>query len=249
MRIFALAAGLITLGAALQAGSVSGLACPGTPTSLSAYQTNFATFSQRCDVGILSYYDFQFQSLMLTASPVDNFNNLIQVSPSVSGSGLFFSSAYVDAASMFAATGLTSVKYAIQYIVDPAPIIGGEQLSLDPPLGDILITEYVCKDAKFYGSIGVSPPTCETGASPYTLTVYPPLQYFDTVMFGSSPAALLHVRQIIEIGMNPSLNPDPYTGFDGTGSDQILSNIPEPWNFPLVALGLLGVWNARRKRR
>jgi hypothetical protein len=249
MRIFATLAGLLMLGGSLQAGSISGVACPSAPTSLSSYQSTFASFEQRCDVGVLSYYDFQFQSLMPSASPVDGFNDLIQVTPSTSGSGLFFSSAYQDAASMFSATGLTAVRYAIQYIVDPAPIIGGEQLTLDPPLGDILVREYICKDTTFYSAIGVNPPTCATGASPYTLTVYPPLQYTDLVMFGNSPAAMLHVRQIIEIGFNPTLNSEPFSGFDGTGSDQILAGIPEPWSFPAVALGLLGVWGYRRRRR
>jgi hypothetical protein len=249
MRSLAIVAGLFVFGGCLQAGSISGSACPGAPTSLSSYQAAFSTFEQRCDVGILSYYDFQFQSLMGAASAVDGFNDLIQVTPSGSGSGLFFSSAYTDAASMFSATGLTAVRYAIQYIVDPAPIIGGEQLTLDPPLGDILVREYICKDTTFYGAIGVNPPTCSTGSSPYTLTVYPPLQYTDFVMFESTPAAMLHVRQIIEIGFNPQLNSDPFTGFDGTGSDQILAGIPEPWSFPAVALGLLGAWGYRRRRR
>jgi MYXO-CTERM domain-containing protein len=109
-----------------------------------------------CAIGILDYYDFSYHLVSggLQASA-------IAVTPLSSG----FSFGPVSVAA-----GQT-LQFEIDYdlVVDPAPIITGDKLKLDPPTGDVTVTEYFCNDLT-YTYTG----SCEFGFQPESLTVGTP---------------------------------------------------------------------------
>jgi hypothetical protein len=99
-----------------------------------------------CAIGILDYYNFTY--LPGTNAPAAS---AIDVTPS--GSGFSFGP-------VTAAPGQT-VSFEIDYgiIIDPAPVIGGDDLKLDPPTGDVTVTEYFCNDISYVGSGDCYPST------------------------------------------------------------------------------------------
>ena len=131
------------------------------------------------------------------------------------------------------------MQFAIYYriFIDPAPVIAGAHSSLDPPAGDVNITQYFCNDSILdQGQTTCFPPT----STAYALTVTtanpnasvefaPPAQSFETT------------------GIIFTLTgPASFDGFD-TSSNVIT---PEPASAALVGLFLAGgAYSTRRRRR
>lgn len=207
------------------------VACPSD--SLANYKANYTTFSP-CSVGELKFKAFDFAKLSsagtLTAAGIN-------VSP-YAPNGLNFFTNY------FNGTFLTPERYLITYIVDPAPIVVGDELTLDPPVGAMKVTRYLCTDDLFSvpGNLNDAP-TCLTNGTLYTLQAdgldsTPTILLSDSVVF-PTPAAFVSVWMVIDLEGTIS-------GFEGLLSDHEV--VPEPGTLAFVgAMLLAGAVRLRRR--
>jgi hypothetical protein len=156
---------------------------PCTAGTLATYSSSFAPPSLGCSIGVLDYSNFSYQGLQNAPASSD-----IEVTPSGSGSN-GFSFSQVGGAP-FSASG-EIIQFAIYYniVIDPAPVIPGADTHLDPPVGNVSITEYFCNDLTLQSPAHVCFPgespayslTVTTAAPNASVTFHPPATNFQTV--------------------------------------------------------------------
>jgi hypothetical protein len=215
------------------AGSIStAVATPGFPAcptdSLANYVTNTFSPPGGCAIGVLDYFDFSYHPL--SNAPLAS---AIQVTPFGAG----FSIGPVSAAA-----GVT-VQFEIDYdiVIDPAPIITGGDLGLDPPTGNVVVTERFCNDTSYTFASG----TCLGGVAPETLTVgtLPPNPISARINF-VHPATVSQ-----QVGIVFTLTGG--TGgasFDGLNAASVV-NIPEPAPAAGLLLGMLALGGGCKLRK
>jgi hypothetical protein len=135
-----------------------------------------------------------------------------------------------------------TVQFAIYYniFIDPAPVIAGAENSLDPPKGDVNITEYFCNDAVLYTNTTTCfPPT--TAAYKLTVTTQDPTA---SINFGI-PAA-----QYQTVGIVFTLDgTNGVASFDGLDTATSVIS-PEPASILLVGLFFVaGGYKLRRQHQ
>ncbi len=222
-------------GALFLAGSVSSLFASSTlpscsTASLASYVTSTAN-GGGCAIGILDYYNVSY--LPGTNAPA---SSNIQVTPGTAG----FSFGPVTAA-----PGQT-VQFEIDYqiFIDPAPVITGDDLKLDPPSGDITVTEYFCNDLPF--NPGPGAPTCLGGSSAQSLTVGNGNAYPSEATIAFAPPASRFQEVEIVFTLVGGTNG---ASFDGLDSASILNTVPEPASFGFALLGLAGFAGYKLRKR
>lgn len=159
----------------------------------------------------------------------------IQIAPLSSELGTGFS----FASSFFAISNSEvpqSVTYNIAYSVDPPPIIVGEDLFLDPPYGDVRVTERLCLNDVLANSCAFGVPL-EQGVTP--------ISPVSSVQF---PYAVPFVDVLTTITLNST--PGNPAGFDALQSGTLTNVAPEPGSFLLGAAGIVcgGVLQYVRRR-
>jgi hypothetical protein len=198
---------------------------PCSSGTLASYSTSYAYAPPLlgCSIGILDYSNFTYVGLQNAPAASD-----IAVAPASSGNGFMFSQV---GGSPFVANG-DIVQFAIYYniFIDPAPVIPGASTHLDPPVGNVSITEYFCNDSVLYpGNTSCFPPT--SPAYSLTVTTASP----DASITFNPPA-----MQTQTVGVIFTLN--GLTGiasFDGLETDTAVAAAPEPASFALVGLVML----------
>jgi len=203
-------------------GSTAGTTPCGTAT-LATYESSYAPPSLGCSIGVLDYSNFTYEALQNAPSAAN-----LELSPSTSGTGLNFSQV---GGAPIAANG-DIVQFAIYYniFIDPAPVIPGADSHLDPPVGNVSITEYFCNDSVLYpGTTSCFPPTSPaysltvTTASPNaSVTFNPPATQYETVGLVFTLNGLTGVAS-----------------FDGLDANNDVTIAPEPASFALVGLFML----------
>jgi len=147
----------------------AGSPCPSTPTSLASYIRTYS--ASGCSVGIVDYTNFQFLSPASAGVPTPTAEQVF-----LTPNGLGFSFTY----GVTVPAGPASADYAnfiVQYDFDPAPALGDATLILDPPQGDVSVTEQICPGGTFTGGDCMIEATDPT---PIILLVYTPDQLEDT---------------------------------------------------------------------
>jgi len=203
-------------------GSTIGTTPCGTGT-LAGYESSYAPPSLGCSIGVLDYSNFTYVALQNAPSA-----SSIEVSLSDAGNGLSFSQV---GGAPIAANG-DIVQFAIYYniFIDPAPVIPGADTHLDPPVGNVSITEYFCNDSVLYpGTTSCFPPTSPaysltvTTASPNaSVTFNPPAEQYETVGIVFTLNGLTGIAS-----------------FDGLDTNTDVTIAPEPASFALVGLFML----------
>jgi hypothetical protein len=191
-----------------------------------------------CTFNDLTFFRFAFNPPPVatggaaTATPSDIFLEPIRTP---SGTGFSITSSFF---SLSNPTVAQSVTYGLGYSVDPPPIIVGEDLFLDPPFGDVLISQRVCLNDVLANNcaFGVALSQSVTPTSPLSS-----LQFPFAVPF-------VDIQTTISLRSTPG-NP---AGFDALQTGTI-SNVPEPASVALSTFGLLaglaGVVTRDRRRR
>jgi len=184
-----------------------------------------------CAIGVLDYIDFSYHPF--SNAPLAS---AIQVAPS--GQGFTFGP-------ITAPAGQT-VQFEIDYdiVIDPSPIITGGDMSLDPPTGDVIVTQRYCNDVAYEFQTG----TCLGGLPPETLTVGTPGTGFPS----SASITFVHPATTSEnVGILFTLTGGA-TGasFDGLDSTSIISGVaPEPASAASLLFGLLALGGGYKLRK
>lgn len=204
------------------------VACP--TNTLAHYAANFSTLNP-CAQGDLIFKEFDFAKTTVAGSitAAD-----ISVTPDGVDGFNFFTP-------LWNGTFPVLQRYAIAYIVDPAPILAGDELTLDPPLGGITVTKYTCADDLLTFTNINNPSTykCAIGnTTPYSLTVTP--SNLSASLTYPSPATVVSVLLIIELE-------GTVTGLEGILSDT--PKIPEPATYSMMLGALIAGAAAMRGRR
>lgn len=231
--------------------------------TLKNYAANYGTpDGGACTIGQLTYSQFFFRELKVTSTSALTYNilaeDLILDPVTLSNS---FNIAPVNS-SKFNRTVTISERYLITYNIDPPPIIAGDELSLDPPVGTVYATKWGCTDSNFSpqssttetilqsvgGRAGYTAGTFKCGSSPQ---VNPYILKTDgdpstspttiaSIVFPQS-AAIVNVRLVLDF------EPGTITGFDAIQAP-VSTTIPEPTSNLLIAAGLIGFGLLSRSR-
>jgi hypothetical protein len=193
-----------------------------------------------CTIGDFTFFRFTAPTPTTIGSPTVASESQILVTPVLidNGAGLSFS-AMSDGVNLFSVTspaGTTAVTYFIDYSVDPAPVIGGADLRIDPPAGDASATQIYCTSDVLS--------TCSVGnESQQTVTNPSPL--VSTITF-SNPSQFVDIQTEINLSATPG---DP-ASLDSVTADvtTVSTTTPEPAAYLLTSAPLLLLFLARRKR-
>jgi hypothetical protein len=208
---------------------------PCAANTLLSYQDNTAFPTNGCSIGVLDYFDFSYHAVSNAPSA-----SAIEVTPSGQG----FSFSLVSGAPFTASVGQV-VQFEIDYnvLIDPAPILGGGDLSLDPPSGNVSVTEYYCND-------GVYVYTGQCFGIPLeklTVGTIPPLTLSASLTF-ANPATRFQETGIL-FTLDGTNGP---SSFDGLDTDLTVVNMPEPNTGRLAGAALAStviLLAARARRR
>jgi len=201
--------------------------------SLASYITGtaFPPSTGGCAIGILDYYNFSY---IMGTGPAAS---ALEVTPTASG----FNFSLASGTPITAAPGQT-VTFEVDYqiVIDPAPIVTGGDLNLDPPAGDVTVTEYFCNDISYVGS-GL----CLGGSTPDTLQVTT-ANPSASIVFPDPATKSQQVGIVFKLvgGANGA-------SFDGLDADStVLTFTPEPASTGLLTglLLLAGGYKLRKRR-
>jgi hypothetical protein len=201
--------------------------------TLNVYEANSAFPTGGCAIGILDYYNFSYHAV--SNAPSDT---AILITPS--GQGFSFTRADNQP---FTASAGQVVQFEIDYniLIDPAPVLGGGDLSLDPPSGNVIVTQFFCND-----SVYVFTGTC-FGSTVDTLTVgtVPPLPLSASITFPDPATRFQEVG--IRFTLDGTNGPSSFDGLDATTN--VLGIVPEPRTTLVMSLLLIAGGYKLRKQR
>ncbi len=250
---------LSLLGVLLQ---VAAYATPCPSQTLQFYRQEFNDGAS-CSNGTLNFFNFTFAKIS-TAGTVTAEDIIVKAS--ANGIGLDFAG-NPDSPFGLDAQGLPAVfnrsvtereQYFISYIVDPPPVIAGDELLLDPPTGPFYVTRLTCPDDIFDQKIdrniirGQAVTTYQTLYQCLKEDSRTPFQVQATSATGLSAdlsdsvaypelANFVHVRMIID------LFPGEHTGLEAIVTGTTV--VPEPGAFLPLAAGVAGLIVVLRRRK
>ena len=230
------------------ASAANAFAAPCIPETLSYYKANYGELNA-CSSGVLNYFSFDFSKLSsFGAVTADD----IYITPDPANDTLLFNGIQSSTFNHVVLPGQAE-QYLLSYVIDPPPIVAGDDLTLDPPTGPIYVSRWSCTEQPFSqaptpGSIaGVGPTNytnntflCIDGSTPYYLQVSPLTQLSASVTF-DVPARYVFTRMAID------LLPGNHAGLEGIVSQS--NTVPEPGTIVPAALALAGMAFYRMRRR
>lgn len=239
------------LASTLQANGLSSVSC--ATDTIADYNADFPHQSDACANGILNFSGFEFQSsgngvgTLLTADQID----LTPVGTPDQTGVTGFSITGLNDSSITVAPG-QDATYVVDwlFVIDAGPIAGGASLGMDPPTGDVTVTQYYCLDSIFNdptytGSAPTCGPSLDGGGSPdvQMLSVSTPDDLTDTVTFNPPALDLADVMTVIQL-----TGAMQGAGFDSVnGNSQIDPAAPEPSSFVLIGGALLAAGFLRKR--
>jgi len=276
MRIRIFVAAVLAFSSNMFANGIGQTAIPCPTASLQTYLNNYGPgiFGDKCQIGQLVYDSFQWSAF----SVIDNgpltgvFSQLstadIMIEP-VAARNSFDIKPISTKPDLFNLTIGANMRerYFFGYRADPPPIIAGDELFLDPPVGKVYASKWICTDQEFAPGNPVGPGSvasyipglqrslysastfkCANGSDPVyikadgdpaTPTVLP-----RTTVFFDNPAFKIDVRILLDY------EEGTVTGFEGTETTSFLvSDVPEPATNIMIAGALLGLTALSRFRR
>lgn len=259
MRAYLSLAALLVLATTLHANGLSLTPC--TTDTLADYQSNFGVGSDTCSNGILNFNFFNFQvydpsgGTPLGPSQIDLTPVGTPDQTGVTGFGITGR----NNSPITAAPG-QDVTYVIDwdFVIDSGPIAGGAHIGMDPPSGDITITQYYCLDSNFADgqTYDGSAPTCSEsleGTIPdvqtLTLSTLNPddvcdeVDYCASITFDTPAQEYANVMTVIQIEGGT----DGATFDSIDGDSQIDPATPEPGTLLLIPPALLFLFFIRRR--
>jgi hypothetical protein len=246
-----------------RAGSIETLATPCHDLNLHSLQDYLDLSGAKCSVGILNFRNFNYITGGTTSTPYSATNiELTPVyNPQVGSTGFAFS---IVGGSQFVVGATNTATYEIdyRYDIDAGPISMAADLGMDPPFGDVSITQSICADSYFFRA-GCGQPNFTQGlnlpsisGAPQTLTVdntSPTASWFAHLVLDPAVMNFANVHTVIALdGTQPGTGGN---GFQGAGFDNLQatasivdpSAVPEPATGFSVLAGLLTVALFRKR--
>jgi hypothetical protein len=191
--------------------SASTVGIPACSTdTLFAYQV---TPAAPCAQGILEFSAFSLNSFSVPDQSLDRLEVAQEITVTPNGTGFSFSSPLFD----IGAGQTASFQIFYADLVDPAPIEVGASLDLDPPSGEITVTQTYSTPPCLTSSVSMSVDTLNPGAS---------------IVF---PCALTQGTIETDIDLVGPAH------FDSVGSQLLLISVPELSSAWLMGIGILFV--------
>ena len=224
------------LGMLVLAGLKEAQALPVCSTgSLASYMA--LDSSGGCTTDDLTFFRFSYNPAPVSTggAPVASASDIMvtPISNSV-GIGFSYSSSFFNVSS---GEGVASATYNIGYSVDPPPVIVAEGLSLDPPFGNVLVSQQLCLNDVLANAcaFGIQESHAVTPAVPLSYVTFP------------SPVPFVDVQTTISLTATPG-NP---AGFDALETGSLLASpVPEPSTAALgMITALIGAAGYRLKNR
>lgn len=244
------------LPASLAADNLSPTNCP-ADTSLADYVADFSTpttvtnrdtgkTTGPCSSGILNFSQFAFEAFGSGAVG----DNQIYLTPINPGNGDLGDTGFTISG-LSAAAG-QQLTYVIDWYaeIDAGPYMGGAQVDMDPPFGDVTITQSYCVDS----FIGTYSPTAPFNCSWTGSTDGPPVQSLTVTVPNPSASILFKpvaqnfawVRTVIQLNTNDD---SAASSFDTVnGSATVDPSAPEPASVVLIPAALLMLYLQRRRQ-
>lgn len=235
-----------------------------TENSLAYYQATYSLGNGKgCKIGELGYSKFYFEELAASLSAPDSGNitaNDLIIVPNFGNNSFSILPSNLNE---FNRIVTVAERYLISYFVDPPPIIAGDELTLDPPVGNIYATKFGCTEEDFspgavsiearllqVGRAGYGESTFSCGSTPFNPYVLktngtdPNFGFVSDSITFAQPVSKLYIRMVLDF------EPGEISGFEGILNPiPTTTTVPEPAVNAMMAagLGVIG-WMARRKR-
>ncbi|MGC2662213.1 MAG: hypothetical protein WA324_29985 [Bryobacteraceae bacterium] len=218
-------------------------------------------FAASCTTGTIQTYASEFGNSLTNCSSPDGillYNNFsdsgipgsatLTLSPN-SSDGFDFTFDQVGTSTPYQATSNTTFTIIYEFTIDPAPILGGSTLRIDPPTGDDSISQSFCVDSNPTDGFAA----CLQNAnviSTQTVTVVSDNDQDASASITLNPQAQSFGWVETTFSLGPNANGEPGS-FDSVSAlpDVIITSQPEPMSLGLLGCGLLALAGAKLKKR
>ena len=244
-------------------GSVAANTLPCPVQTLAYYETNYVSASlgtyansyntgNSCTIGILLFNDFALNA----SSGAPGGAADILVTPNLVNDTLAFSQVPGDPNQAFTVGANQPTTYQIQYgfFIDPAPVLDGADLSLDPPMGAVSVTQAYCNDsylANTRSGLACFDPITLSSAPPFpqTLSVVNPTKLQDSILFNPPATKFAEVQTTITLGADGKPASFDQIIAGTTVTNGTTTTTPEPSLYFVIASGLFILGGARHLTR
>jgi hypothetical protein len=213
-----------------------------TSDTIQDYASNFGNASTDCSVGILLYNNFSFSGVPSGATLALTPNNDL---------GFDFTLFQTGTTTPYQATTNTTFSIIYEFTIDPAPILGGSSLRIDPT-GDDTISQIFCLDSNPQAGFTGCLQNANTVPT-QTITVNSTNGQNASASITFDPAATSFAWVETIFTLDPANGqPGSFEGVDSLpdvtqGGLQIV--LPEPVSLSLMGFGLLALGGAKLIRR
>jgi hypothetical protein len=246
------------------AGGISSLSAPCSQLGLHSLQDYLNLDGRECSVGILNFDSFGYTIGGTSTSPYSASQIALAPSYNRSDGATGFTFSLLSGGQFSVAAGF-SATYEIdyQYVIDAGPIGMAADIGMDPPFGNVSISQSICADSFFFGANQCVVPSSSTNEGfqqvvpgPQTLSVdntNPPFSWSAHLALSPQVMSFADVHNLINLdGTHPGTGDN---GFRGAGFDNVIvsnsivnsSPTPEPASALLLLGGGLAL-GALRKR-
>lgn len=212
-----------------------------TASSLSTYISLDA--SGGCTIGEFTFFRFTAPAPTTTGTPTVATDSQILLTPILTASGAGFSitasSGETNLFSISSPSGTTAITYYVDYSVDPAPIIAGAELNIDPPFGNVSVSQTYCTADVLVDGCELGTESQQTAANPSPLS---------SVITFPNPSSFVDIDTDISLSATPG-NPAGLDAVNALVEIGSVSAVPEPSMLPLMALVLLPLLFLMRRKR
>ncbi len=195
--------------------------------------------------GILVFSNFTFSSTS-SGSPIILDASQISVTPDPDGlGGGFIFGGFTNAPVLAGQTATYDIEYS--YFIDAGPVSSGADIGMDPPFGNVSITESICADSVF-----VSAPAgleCEIPIDPFAPQVFsiddtnPPASWMNHLDLNPRVMSFASIDDTISLDGGTS-----GAGFDSLkATSTVVDSTPEPMTLLTTLGGLLAIGLLRRR--
>lgn len=222
-------------------------ATPCTTGTLLSYENNGSCELGGANGGILVFSNFTFSSSGSGSQTIILNPSQITVNPDSIGLGGGFTFGGFTAGPVLAGqTATYEIQYS--YFIDAGPVSSGADMGMDPPFGNVSITESICADSVFVSDTRTL--ACEIPLDPFAPQTFsiddtnPPTSWTNHLNLNPIVTSFASIDDTISLVGGTS-----GAGFDSlTATSTVVNPTPEPLTLLTTLGGLLAIGLLRRSK-